>query len=78
MGGEGRVPIAPFLRERVFDPETIRVMGVAFTDVCSKLGLNDKCDSATQLVARKVIETAERGERDPARIASAVLRHFSN
>lgn len=47
-------------------------------DACSRLGLVDKSDGATQLVAKKIIEAAERGERDPARMVSAVLTHFAH
>jgi len=72
------MPITPLLRDKVFDPEAIRIMDRAFTDACSRLGLADKSDGATQLVAKKIIEAAERGERDPARMASAVLRHFAH
>lgn len=70
--------MTPFLREGVFDPEAICVMSLAFTDACSRLGLVDKSDGATQLVAEKIIEAAERGERDPARMVSAVLTHFAH
>jgi hypothetical protein len=70
------VPITPFLHEQAFDPEAIRAMGIAFHDVCRNLGLANKADGATEIVAKKVIEFARRGERDPARLTSAVLESF--
>jgi hypothetical protein len=59
------------------DPEAIRVISLAFTHACSRLGLVHKSDGATQLVAKKIIEAAERGQRDHARMVSAVLTHFA-
>lgn len=70
------MPITSFLKGEAFDPAAIRVMGVAFRDACRGLGLVDQADGATELVARKVIEFAERGERDPARLTDAVLDYF--
>jgi hypothetical protein len=70
------MPITPFLRGQALDPDAIRAMGIAFQDVCRMLGLTDKADAATEAVARKVIELAQRGERDPVRLADAVLKSF--
>jgi len=67
------MPITPFLHGQAFDPAAIRAMSIAFQDVCRTLGLTDKADAATEVVARKIFEVAQRGERDPARIASAAL-----
>jgi hypothetical protein len=44
-------------------------MSLAFTDACSRLGLVHKSDGATQLVAKKIIEAAERGQRDHTDVA---------
>jgi len=59
------VPITPFLRGQAFDPELVEAMGVAFLDTCSVLGLADRADPITKLVAEKIIELAERGLRNP-------------
>ena len=39
--------------------------------------LSDRADPATELVARTIIELAERGERDPARLRDQVVRSLS-
>jgi len=70
------MPITPFLQGQPFDPDATRAMGVAFDDACRRLGLTDKADRATEIVARKIIEVAQRGERDPIRLADAVLKSF--
>jgi hypothetical protein len=58
------MPITPFLQHRPFDPETIQAMSGAFTDACKALGLApDHTDPITELVARHIIELAQRGIR---------------
>lgn len=60
------MPIIPFLRGQAFDPEMIDVMGAAFSKTCDALGLIERTDPITTLVAEKIIELAERGLRNPA------------
>ena len=52
-------------------------MGIAFEKACRALGLADRVDPATHTVARRVIELAKTGERDPAKIEAAVLATFN-
>jgi hypothetical protein len=59
------VPITPFLRGQAFDPELIESMGAAFSKTCDTLGLAERSDPITTLVAEKIIELAERGLRNP-------------
>ena len=56
------------LRNTVFDPETVAAMADAFEQACRELGLVDRSDPARDTVARKVIEIAQAGERDAARL----------
>jgi hypothetical protein len=65
--------IRPFLGDISFDPEATHAMSLAFDQVCETLGLARKTDGATILVAKKVIEIASSGERDPERLSAAVL-----
>jgi hypothetical protein len=67
------MPIRAFLGETPFDPKTTGAMGVAFERACQSLGLTDLTDELTQLVARRIIEAAEAGERDPAKLHEAVM-----
>ena len=71
------MPIRRLLQSHVFDPDSIAVMVTAFEDALRELRLTDRADPATELVARKVIELAERGERDPARLRDQVVRSLS-
>jgi len=43
-------------------------MGKAFDETLTTLGLVDRDDPIAELVAEKIIETAQEGERDPARL----------
>jgi hypothetical protein len=61
-------------RNKAFEPETIEVMTSAYADVCRALGLQDDDQSQTDAVAKKIIEFAQRGERDPVRLRQSVLQ----
>jgi hypothetical protein len=51
-----------------FDPETTRVMGVAYEQACIDLDAGNA--AVRELVARRIIEAARLGERNPAKLAS--------
>lgn len=59
------MPITPFLRGQAFDPELVEAMSAAFSNTCDVLGLIERTDPITELVAQKIIELAERGLRNP-------------
>ena len=63
--------ITSFLQGQTFDPESTHAMGVAFDRACQSLRLADKNDPVTKIVARKIIEAAAAGERDPDRLYGA-------
>jgi hypothetical protein len=66
------------LQNHPCDPETITVMVTAFEEALNELRLADRADPVTELVARKIIEFAKLGERDPARLREQVVRSLSN
>jgi hypothetical protein len=71
------MPITPFLQHRPFDPETIQAMSGAFTDACKALGLApDHTDPITELVARHIIELAQRGIRTKATLLLRTMQEF--
>jgi hypothetical protein len=58
------MPIREYLKDENFDPETTRVMGVAFEVACVALQLRDRSDPAiTAMLAEKIIVLAKSGER---------------
>ena len=72
------MPITPFLDGDAskFDPETKRVMGVAFEMACVALRLADRGDRANEMLARRIIELAKAGERNPDVLCEGVLKEF--
>lgn len=71
------MPIRAFLDDHSsFDSEAIQNMSRALADALTALGLIGKSDDLTVVVAKKIIELAKAGERDPARLTAAVLKSF--
>lgn len=70
------MPITPFLSGQAFSPEAIQVMAYAFTQACDRLGLHDRRDQVTELVAEKVIFLAQSGVSDPQELLKRTLEAF--
>jgi hypothetical protein len=68
------MPIGPFLNGDRFDPETKRVLGVAFEMVCIALRTGDCDDFVKQAIARKIIDLAKAGERNPDLLCEQALK----
>ena len=69
-------PITPFLQGQAFDPETVQAMANALVMTCEALGLSDRDDAMTQLVAEKIIELAKRGLKNPTALHLAAIKEF--
>ena len=69
----GTMAIYRIFRERVFEPEAVISMAKAFEGVLVALRLTHRQDSITETVAKKIVEIAEMGERDPARLRDRAL-----
>jgi hypothetical protein len=67
------MPIYRLLEKEMFEPEEVALMGNVFEDVLETLGLVDREDPVTTLVAQKVIELAHTGVRDPIRLKQLTL-----
>jgi hypothetical protein len=53
--------------------EKIKSVAAAYEDALRMLGLKDRRDPVTELLASKMIEVAQAGERDPARIRARAI-----
>jgi hypothetical protein len=51
-------------------------MGEAFATTCEALGLSDRADAMTRLVAEKIIELARRGYRNPSVMHFAAMKEI--
>jgi hypothetical protein len=68
--------IVPFLKDGSFDPETVHAMGDAF-DKARKL-LHDRGQPGVvqEIIAKRIIEIARTGERDPDKMCKQTLSAF--
>jgi hypothetical protein len=73
--GRGGLQLAIYrlLQNSPFGPDEIARMTSAYEDALLVLGLVDRDDPLTEIVARKIIEIAQTGERDPVRIRTLAL-----
>ena len=60
-------------KNRPFEPEALAAMSSAYADVCRALGLSERSRAEADVVARKVIEFAQRGVNDRRRLRERVL-----
>jgi hypothetical protein len=72
------LPITPFLDGLRVEPETKRVMGVAFEMARAALPLADRSDAVSEILARKIIDLAKQGVVDPNRLCEEALSDLRN
>ena len=61
-------------RRSHFGPEDIKLLSTVFEEALRELRLVDRTDPATQLVAKRIIELAQQGERDPIRLREGAIK----
>jgi hypothetical protein len=67
------MPITKFLDGFKFDPEARRVMNIAFEMTCAALRYTKRPNVAHEAVAKRIIELAKNGLRNPERLCERVL-----
>jgi hypothetical protein len=73
------MPIYELLqRHGVFTPEELTVLSNVFEEVLRTLGLLDRKDPMTVLVAKKVMELATAGILEPNRLRTLTLGAFTH
>jgi hypothetical protein len=71
------VPIRDILKNQQFlKPKEAAAVCEVFEDVLTTLEIVDREDVLTTLIARKLVELARAGERDPRRLKQRTLRAF--
>jgi hypothetical protein len=53
-------------------------MRTAYRMACDERRLKETGDGSTEIVAERILELAEAGETDPARLSAAALRSLSD
>ena len=70
--GDVFVPIRSFLHGQTFDPETTRLLGVAFE--LARAAIKRRADLSDEMIARTLIELAKAGERNVDVLCEAALK----
>jgi hypothetical protein len=68
------VPITRLLHGAAFSPDEVAVLSGAFEAALRELRLVDRSDPAVELVAKRIIDLAGRGERDPVRLREGAVK----
>jgi len=67
------MPIYQLLKDQSFGPEDITLLATTFEAALRQLGLADRNAPAAQTLARRIMELAHQGERDPDRLRERAL-----
>src|SRR6188472_1728978 len=67
------MPIRQYLQGQKFDPEAIRLMGIAFEFTIQALHNWGVDDPPREAIARTIISYAKAGERDPERLCELAV-----
>lgn len=68
------MPITPYLNGRRFDPETKRILGLAFELTCIALRIGECDEGVKQAIADKIIDLAKAGECNPEVLCEQALK----
>jgi hypothetical protein len=71
------VPIQKLLQEQHFNPEDVARLVAAYESCLAKLGLTDRSDPMTHLVAKLIVNTAREGIRDSDALSAAVMKRLA-
>jgi hypothetical protein len=66
--------IIGLLQYHVFGPDEIKVLTGVFEDTLRELRLADRTDPLTKIIAKKIIDLAQRGESDPVRLREQTVQ----
>ena len=68
------MPINRLLKSGAFGPDEIEVLSNAFEAALRELKLVDRTDPVAEWVAKRIIELAQQGERDPVRLREGATK----
>ena len=66
------------LKDTTFGPEEIERLVTAYEETLRALGLKNRSDPITQLVAEKIIAVGRLGIEDPAEISKVALKELGS
>ena len=65
--------IMPLLKYQAFDPQAIEALGAAYDKACQSLNDGGQAGLVRDVIAKRIIELAQSGERDPDRLCASAL-----
>jgi hypothetical protein len=68
------MPIRRLLQQSAFAPHEVQVLADAFDAVLREQGLADRSDPKVELIAKRIIQLASSGERDPLRLREGAVK----
>ena len=71
------MPIARLTKDSAFAPEEIRLMTAAFEAACRTLGASEPNHPRRDIIAKKIFEAAQAGERNSERLRECGVRAVS-
>jgi hypothetical protein len=76
--------VMPLLPQSAFDPEIIEILVAAYEDAWEKIEQSGSIfaspryrRAAQEIVAKRIIEMAQRGEREPARLTDDAVAYLA-
>lgn len=76
--------LTPLVTQSAFDPEVIETLVAAYEDAWQKIERSGSAfaspryrRAAQEIVAKRIIEMAQRGEREPARLADDAVAYLA-
>ena len=75
-GGEGEMTIRRLLQNSSVSPEEVVRLRIAYQKTLHGLHLVDRNDPVSEIVAKRVIQVAGTGVRDPAQICKIALKEL--
>jgi hypothetical protein len=70
------MPICRLLQNLPMGPDEIARLTTAYEQTLRTIGLVDRNDPITEMIARKIIEIGQRGVRDPAQLSKLTIKEM--
>jgi hypothetical protein len=65
--------VVPFFKDRAFEPQATAIMGAAYDKACETLHNVGQADLVKEIIAKRIVQVAQTGERDPERLCARAL-----
>lgn len=70
------MPIYRLLQNLPMGPEEVNRMTTAFDKALLTIGIKDRSDPMAEMIAKKIVEIAQTGVRDPVEISAQAIREL--